>query len=299
MFVVGVPRSGTTALRNTLERHPRFAPRHRGTAETRVFAKPERILRILEPEGAALLEFFLEDREAAAAMLELARRVRPSLASRFSRDPFVRAGHPHRIRVFFHAARAARGVARMLEKTPVHALHLREVFTTYPAARVLACVRHPVDVYSSYRKRLAKVRERDRYRDALDWLEQDPDAFAASYRDCVDAILAAQATAPGRLQLVDYDTLTARPERELRRICAFLEEPFEAGPLLEDVEVRRDEHGSPRLRARLAPNEKDWRSFLSEADAARVEARLGPTMASLGYSPYSEMPGSDCGATPG
>lgn len=295
VFVVGVPRSGTTALRNTLERHPRFAPRGRETAETRVFARPERIVRILEGEGEPLLEFFQGDRAEAAALAEEVGRVRPSWRERVSRDPFVRAGHPHRVRLFFHHARRARGVARMLEKTPAHALHLREIFATYPRARVVACVRHPVDVYSSYRKRLSKVRERRRYREALDWLESDPASFAEVYRRCVAAILAARDAVPRQVLVVDYDALTSDPGSVLRRICAFLEVPFEPGPLLEDVEVRRDEHGSPRLRARIAPNEKDWRSFLSEEEAARVESLLADTMSVLGYARYSSSPGSDAG----
>lgn len=303
VFVVGVPRSGTTALRNTLERHPRFAPRTRGTAETRVFARPERIERILEPEGAPLLEFYLDDRSEARVLLASLAQLRVPWHERLSFDPFVRAGHPHRIRLFFHHARAARGVARLLEKTPAHALHLREVFCTYPRARVVACVRHPVDVYSSYRKRLSRVRERDRYRDGLEWLDAPPADFARSWRACVDAILGARERRPTQVRVIDYDALTRDPEAELRALCAFVDEPFEAGPLLEDVEVRRDEHGSPRLRARLAPNEKDWRAFLSEADAAAVERSLAEAMSRLGYPRYSagDPAGTSVGigATPG
>jgi len=287
VFVVGVPRSGTTALRNTLERHSSFAPRQRGSAETRVFERPVRILHVLEPEGAPLLEFLLDDREAAAEMLEQARAVRPSFLARLSPDAFLRAGHDHLVRVYLHHARRARGVQRLLEKTPAHALHLREIRLTYPEARVLACVRHPVDVYSSYRKRLSRALERDRYREGLDWLEADPAEFTRSYRESVDAILAALSAEPERVHLVAYEALTADPEAELARICAFLHEPFERGPLLEDVEVRRDEHGSPRLRSRIAPNEKDWRAFLPEDEAAAVENALAGAMERLGYRRYS------------
>ncbi len=287
VFAVGVARSGTTALRNTLERHPRFAPRERGTAETRVFARPERIARILEPEGSALLEFFQGDRQAAAALRDQVAAVRPTWADRLSRSAFRRAGHAHRVRLFFAHARAARGVERMLEKTPAHLFHLAEIEIAYPHSQVIGCVRHPVDVYSSYRKRLTRLEERDRDRSGLEWLEAGPRPFAEEYATAVECLLEAARRAPARVRWITYEALTGDPATQLRELCEFLGEPFASGPLLDDVEVRRDEHGSPRLRARLAPNEKDWKAFLSEAEAREVEDALAPSMQRLGYPRYT------------
>ncbi len=289
VFVVGVARSGTTALRNTLERHPRFRPREPRTAETRVFERPRRVLQILEPAGEPLLEFFLGDRDGAARMLAAAREVpHGGLGRRLARSAWRRARHDDLVRVFFHHARRVRGVERLVEKTPTHALHLEALRATYPRARVIACVRHPVDVYSSYRKRLARVRERDKYTDRLQWLEADAVEFARSWAECVDAIRGESERRPDGLHWVRYEDLTADPETELQAICRFVDEPFEAGPLLEEVEVRRDAHGSPRLRARIAPNEKRWDEFLDEESARVVEERLGSAMQRLGYERYTD-----------
>jgi hypothetical protein len=274
VFVVGVPRSGTTALRNTLERHTSFAPRRPGSVETRVFLRPRRVLRLLEPAGETLLEFMLGDRELAARAVEDARAAEPPEAEQW-------------IRIYFHYAKRARGVRRLLEKTPGHAAHLDAIWSAFPSASVLACIRHPVDALSSYRKRLARVRERGRYREELRWLAAPPDEFARAWAGMVERLQRAAEQRPDRLRLLRYEDLTADPGRALAGVCAFLGEPFEEAALVSGVEEARDASGSPRLHARLAPSRKRWRDFL-DADAARaVEDALAEPMRRAGYARYS------------
>ena len=50
----------------------------------------------------------------------------------------------------------ARGVNRILEKTPAAIYHLPEINATFPCAKKLFIHRHPIDVFTSYRRRLKK-----------------------------------------------------------------------------------------------------------------------------------------------
>lgn len=249
----------------------------RGSVETRVFVKPRRVLRVLEERGRPLFEFMLEDRACAERMLAAASAVPKREVDR----------DLHLARLFFAFAREARGVDRVVEKTPAHAHHLAEIRAAFPEARVIACVRHPVEVYSSVRKRLARVAERGRDRPGLAWLRATPAEFCQRYAERSALLVEASGRAADPALLVRYEDLTADPASALTRVCDFVGEPFEEGPLLGDVAERRDPHGSPRLRARIAANRKSWREFLDAETAREIEERLALAMEKLGYAPIA------------
>lgn len=304
VFLVGVPRSGTTALRNTLERLEAFRPRSRPSPETRIFMRPDRIARILAEDEGPLLRFMLGDRDEAARLLEniaaFSASHRPSLGARaigllgpLGRTDALRVarwqldGQQHLVRLFFHHARRARQTRRIFEKSPPHVTRLAEMRATFPAMQVLICLRHPIDVYSSYRKRLRKNESRGRPERETRWLRIAPDAFAREYRDLVACADRFRNQHPEQAQLIRYEDLTADPEQELRSISAFLGEPFDAGALIHDREEGRDRHGSPKLQGRIQASEKDWREWLEEDEARLIEDQLAETMAALEYTAHT------------
>ena len=78
VFVAGCNRSGTTALRHTLDQHPAFRVQREMCAgggarvrspETGVFADPERVFAIRDPRGRRLLRYLLGDEGAAEAKM--------------------------------------------------------------------------------------------------------------------------------------------------------------------------------------------------------------------------------------
>ncbi len=276
VFVVGVPRGGTTALRATFDRHPSFRAREVDSVETQIFASPESADAVLDDAGTRLREFLLDD-EAAARELH----------ATIARLAAEGGGDVDRVRVFFHFARRARGVARLLEKTPRHLDHLDEIAAAFPRSKVLICVRHPVDVYSSYRKKLFKAERRSGVQDKHGWLQLSPERFAEKYAGWIDTMLEHERAAPERCRVVRYERLTQQPREVIRELCEFLGEPFDEPTLFDEVQVERDEFGSPRPRQRIVVNEKDWREFLSDEDARTVETRTADRMARLAYARYT------------
>lgn len=278
VFVVGVPRSGTTALRATLDHHPRFRARAGRSVETRVLVEPHLLLDPKTPETERFRTFLLDDAAAIEKVSRLARDARDARDAGGDDDDLVR--------IFFAVAREARGVARLLEKTPRHLDHLDAIERIFPRAQVLACVRHPVDVYSSYRKKKLLKQRQGTLGERHRWLDKSPKGFAKKYRGWVDAMLSAADRDPRRLRVVRYEDLTADPRAVVEEICRFLGEPFEEDAMFDSLTVERDSFGSPRPGHRIVHNEKSWAEFLGEDDAATVERHAAAAMERLAYAPY-------------
>jgi hypothetical protein len=304
VFIVGVPRSGTTALRHTLDQLPAFLAREDHSPETRVFATPERLRRLRERKGKPAYKYMLKDAAEADALLErmaqiqlgfprLRRSIRHLLERRAGGDrakaaAWRLAGNHHLLRLYFHHAKRARGCSRLLEKSPRHVFFLNEIFCTFPRAQTLMCVRHPVDVYSSYRKRLERDRRAGKEEKAIRWLSAEAEDFARRYARIVEIMLRRARERPEQCMLVRYEELTANTAVALEGICRFLDEHFDEKILIEERSVSRDDFGSPEPRWRIVDNRKSWEDFLGREEANRVEEILAGSMSLLGYPRYTQ-----------
>lgn len=276
VFIVGVERSGTTALRNTLERHPTFRPKGAFSNETKLFGHVDRLFEIFDDPSERLFKFYQRNRACAEAMLSAARRCRDQGGE--STDLY---------RLFFHFAQIARAPKRLLEKTPAHLRYLGEMYAAFPRLRVVVCLRHPVEVLSSYRKRLKRHKEEGEFGSHHNWLTITAQAFGRKFNALFDAMEQFRRHHAEPLLLVQYEELTNHPRTVLKRIFDFLEEPFDPSSMFEAVDLRRDPHGSPCEQAQLVPNHKDWRECLDEKEATVVEEIANPTMDLLGYRRYT------------
>jgi hypothetical protein len=144
------------------------------------------------------------------------------------------------IRGFFaYAATAVYPGRRPLEKTPSHVHCLPLVFALFPQARVLACVREPVEVVDSYRKRLRREQALGKPPEAWGWLDQTDTQLINQFRRVDRALREATVLAPGQVFQVPYAWLTADPPAALAALCGFIGEPFDTG-LLAPKPGRRD-----------------------------------------------------------
>ncbi|MCZ6465121.1 MAG: sulfotransferase [Proteobacteria bacterium] len=301
VFVVGLARSGTSALRTTLSALPAFASAGPRLPETRVFTQPDRIHDVFERRGRRLYTYLLRDTAAAQRMLVtlhdlpdpagwrrlLLRRVRGADRSAMLRGLAWRLSRRHHlVRIFFHAAREARGCQRILEKTPHHVLHLPEVFATFPRAKVILCMRHPVDGYASLRKRLERDRKAGRNPHRLRWMEVTPAEYAERYR-VIAGIVSRRLRRPGRSRLLRYEDLTADPHAALRELCDFVGEAFDEDRLLRGRPVERAESGFFVKGSRITASESAWRRFVTEEEARGLEDELAPAMGLLGYARHT------------
>lgn len=275
VFVVGPARSGTSMLQLALRRHSAlFAVG--GVFETFLFHKPKAPL---EDPVPGMLRNYLKGAPGVAA-------VRAAVAAiEAGAEPL---GNDDLIRVFFQVAQQQLYEGRRpLEKTPAHVHNLPAIFRIFPQARVLACVREPVEILSSYRQRLAREQAAGKPPETWAWLTVDDDNLLAQLRRVKKALQTAESDFPGQVFQVPYGWITAEPEVALRQICAFVNEAFE--PAMLDAEQAMDRKVDPRLARPIAPSEVTPASVLGAEAAARFVAstpymsaawrRIGPLSA--------------------
>jgi hypothetical protein len=270
IFVVGAPRSGTSLLRQLLNRHPAIALCGESYFFYYVF---ERRAAFGDPPDPAvrarIVERYLATRQVAQLGLD-----REALAAALTRDG---DSYPALFLALLRHYAAAHGKRRCGEKTPGHALHAEALLSMYPTARLLHIVRDPRDVVESLSR--------------MPWAPQSPLANARAWRRHVGA--AGRCAADPRYRLVRYEDLVQDPGAALAALCAFLGEPFdgemlEAGPRSEAPEwwfARAQGDVSPARSGR-------WRRTLDAETVALVEWLLGAEMADYGYVAAAAPPGS-------
>ena len=262
VFIVGSPRSGTTFLRNVLNRHPSLAV----CGETRFFAdiyRKRRAFGSLEnPRNRRrLVEEYLSTARFKRLGLDL-----PDLKENLLREA---TSYPALFTGILQGYAALQGKQRFGEKTPHHAFQARTLCEWYPGAAIIHLVRDPRDVVAS--------------------LQRMPWAPKSILNNTSMWLLFNRAAR--RLQndngylLVHYEKLVTQPEQELERICKHLDEECALSAMLGAAPVdgpyswRRYATG-PVTTERL----QKWKEELTADDVSLVEWVAGRDMAAYGYS---------------
>jgi hypothetical protein len=213
IFVVGVARSGTTLLAAMLSSHSRLdcGPESRFFARYRHLDAAQRrrlldatewptpameLLRSLRNQGHPVTELFGLTEDEVEGYLAARPPALPTVLEALT---------------VLHAQQA--GKPRWIEKTPRHLLMTDILRRLWPQARIVRIVRDPRDVALSLAAmpfakesvvgNLVRIDQDDRA--SRDTIAADPLAMTLRYED-----------------------LVTEPERELRRVCAFVGEAFES-----------------------------------------------------------------------
>lgn len=182
---------------------------------------------------------------------------------------------------FLHETAAARaeGKALVVEKTPKHVHALARIRRLLPGARFVGLVRNPLDTCLSL-----KLRTKGRDWGGLDY---------AIERWLIDTGAVADLRGDPRALVLRYEDLTSAPERELRRLAAFLDLPWHRSMLDATNSAYasiRQRTATMRLRADqvrqpIRPNSGKWRSGLTPDEIATVRERTAALWARLGGGP--------------
>jgi len=175
-------------------------------------------------------------------------------------------------RIFFDYAMEVRRPRRLLEKTPTHDMRFRQIFSTFPRAKMIYIARHPVDIYSSFRKRLLDDSKLGKPEEVLSWLRISPEAFCTLYRKSWESYKASKHEFESAVCLVRYEDLAERFEDAWKLILKFLGESSEWS--------ERD------FRDRVLLGTKRWQDYISEAEARFIENELSSELNALDYSRY-------------
>jgi hypothetical protein len=309
VFIVGAPRSGTSILYRTLQRHSSFKPHNCQDAagveltESNIFKNP---YDIYSGSAETVLSYMLHNQEHYQAFLGaiqpiqqrqnllpgkqalhqaipkiglFKRSLRVSLWQGLQNDVLIQA--------YLYYAKAARGAQRIIEKTPQHIALLPEIKTTFPEAKLLFMPRHPIDVYTSYRRRHKDSVSLKVDQSTLKWLELSPSAFCKKYMGYTQLALDEVAQNSHQFHLIKYEDFIADTRSALKDILSFLQEPYEESCIPEEQTQRSDWQVDPNVFAGIKQKTKDWREFIQESEARQIEQKLAPAMAQLGYAPYS------------
>jgi Sulfotransferase family len=268
IFIVGAPRSGTTLLRNTLNRHPRIAV-CRETEFRHYVYRRRAAFGPLSDRG---------NRERVIrAYLALERIRRTSLDLEELARCLMEEGdtYPALFSSLLRFYMRAHGKQRWGEKTPDHALFARTLLDWYPGATVIHILRDPRDAVASLIDMPSFPNSA--LGNANLWLTFNRAAMEAQQE-------------PGYV-VVRYENLVADPETELRRLCRIIGEPFSDEMTTPKPDPTADRPWFQRAEGPIANSRVGmWRERLSKRDLALVEWFLGYQMQAFGYEPASKRP---------
>lgn len=257
VFVVGMPRSGTTLVEQILASHPRVHAAGELHDVGRMAASLPRVLGTGVPYPACVANV------TTGALDTLAGWYLERLAARVREEGRREEGRPEAVR-----PEAIRPDAiRVIDKMPHNFLHLGLIALCLPGSRVLHCVREPADTCLSCHFQNF-IHGGHPYTHDLAVLGR----YYRDYRRLMDH-WAAVLDLP--LLCVRYEALVAEPERVAREIVAFLGLDWDAGCL------RFFESGrSVRTASRDQVRRPVYRS--SAGRWRHYAAHLGPLLEALG-----------------
>lgn len=283
VFITAHPRSGTSLLYRTLLKHSAFSPKELCMEETKIFRYP--LLALLDDSNMqSLKKYMLNDQEMFSQFLHSIKNEKSwQSLLKTARLPFIflnelnawkLSGNPPVIRKYFSYAKKARKCERIVEKTPIHLLNHRRITHTFPEGSILIIFRHPIDVYSSYRKRLQEHPE-------MDWLKLSVKEFTSQYQEYANA--ADEIENSPQAYLLRYEDFVHSPEDSFRKLCDFLGEPFEEKPIREDEPSLKIEGVNPNLSKKIQEKTKDWADYISKEEAKTIEDELKDVMKKYNY----------------
>jgi hypothetical protein len=267
--------------------------------ETQIFSNP---YNSYSPFNRSAIEYFLRDEEYYRQFLASTRQIQRyqhiligkkrfrnylNKTNLFRELLWISQLNHYLVRSYFYYAIQARGMNRILEKSPRHIFFLKELKATFPHAKLLFIFRHPVDVFSSYKKRLLYAMEAGVDKAQLRWLELSLGEFVHRYIIYSDLAMKEQSNNTYGFMTVKYEEFTHNTQDVLHRICEFLGESYEEQCLSEEKSKYVEWKVDPYLFGDITKKTKNWQDFIDEYEARFIEDRLYPIMNQLGYPRYT------------
>jgi hypothetical protein len=270
IFIGGLDRSGKTLLRLALSAHPRIALSRRTYFWTQIY---KRYGDLRERQN---FERCLQDLLAKKAVQAL----QPDAAH--LRREFAR-GEPtyERLLALLHEHFAAQvGKVRWgMQETEIED-HAIEIFSAFPAARVIHLLRDPRCRYDEILRSTTVVQRLGR-----------AGRVTAEWRRSVRLARENTSRFAGRYQVVFYEQLIAHPEKTLREICAFVEEDFSPAMLTLEgaLELGMAGETAPHPKSEWEAGEATfaWERvrLISAGEVAFIQKHAEEEMGWCGYSP--------------
>jgi hypothetical protein len=264
VFIVGAPRSGTSLLRQMLNRHPELA-----------ICNETHFLRIICKKGRREAFGDLGNRANRQRLVNEYVSLRPMQrlgvdCTRLA-ERLVQEGTSYQA-LFTSVLRyyaESQGKRRFGEKTPRHALFVDTLCEWFPGAVILHIVRDPRDVVASLLR--MPFGSRSVVLNARLWLRLNLAARRSSHLH--------------EYLEVRYEALVIQPEQELTRICTFIGEEYSPAMLTPEQPAVTDDSWRNRYQTPLTTSRvNQWRRELTPEQVAQIEWAVGPHLERFGYA---------------
>ena len=253
IFIVGLPRSGSTLVEQILSSHPQVE----GTME---LADITTIARTLGRESHSL-----EEEEQSEGY--------PQVIATLSPEQLRVLGEEYITRTRVQRKTAA---PFFIDKTPHNFLHLGLILLMLPNARIIDVRRHPLSCgFSVFKQHFAQGQ-------SFSYSLEDIGQF---YRDYVELMAHFDQVLPGRVHRVHYESLVENPEREIRTLLDYCRLPFDEACLrfYENKRAVRTPSSEQVRRPIFREGLEQWRHY--EPWLEPLKRRLGAVLQT-----YPEVP---------
>ncbi|MBV9990756.1 MAG: sulfotransferase [Alphaproteobacteria bacterium] len=228
IFIVGLPRAGSTLLEQILSSHSQIE----GTMEL--------------PNITSLARHLSEENSTDADIPDY-----PDLLGYLDADEYRRRGEE-----YIENTRSHRKLGRpfFVDKMPNNYAHIPLIHLILPNAKIIDARRHPMgSCFSNYKQHFARGQH-------FTYALTDVGRY---YRDYVELMAHWDAVLPGKVHRVIYERLVENPETEIRRIFDYLGLPFEEKTLrFHETERAVRTASSEQVRMPLYKSGVDhWKNF--------------------------------------
>lgn len=308
VFIVGLPRTGTTIIYRTIQELPSFRAAQLNFWETNIFRD---YLTFDAPDlnYESLLGYFFYQKDIYNSFLEAVKEytgmlrvnkednnyeiqfkdrdsvITPSVFQEKNKPVELRWKESRRIKIireYFNFAGKCRNSKRLVEKTPHHYLHVHQILWTFPDARIIWMIRHPIDIITSSIKRAKIDKNYSNY-----WRV---DNFIKEFKGSFSRLAVYQRHFARNIRLVKYEDFVNNPVKEFKKICEFIDEPF-CKSALKNTRGEMPNWKSPDryLFSKIVhKTEKNWKDHISPGDAEKIETELQDLMKEYHFDFFSK-----------
>ena len=271
IFIVGMPRSGTTLMRSMLSVHPNLAV----SRETHFFPKWWERYQKTDLNNLDNFEAFWQEFSDHNRFPKIV--IDPTLIK-----AKILAADEINLKTIFNTMMevlaATMNKPRWVEKTPDHYKYLDQILDWYPQAQIIWMLRDPRAVIASTLQR---------------WPKTPVDVRTKQWSDSIVLFQQKWSEDP-RVKLIKYEDLVTDAESQMKELCDFIGEEFYLDMIQERTQnVRQvflpedetNQKGRERLanRSITAVGLDKWRSNLSTEQISLIEDLARETMKQWGY----------------
>lgn len=309
VFIVGLPRTGTSIMYRTVQKLPNFRSKKLNLCETTIF-KDKIAFNTPDLYYPGLLKYLYKEKEIYDSFLKsikkftdklkgrdgdknsnygikikygesLVDKLKLTIRNKLIELKWKQSCRNKIIREYFKFAKKSRQSKRIVEKTPYHYMHVHQIVWTFPNARIIWMIRHPIDIITSSIKR-AKI-------DKNYLSHWNIDNFIKEFRNSFRRHDFYKHLFKRNIILIKYEDFVNDPTGELKKICTFIDEPFSCDSLTiredERIKWKPDSHLFSKI---VDKTEKNWRDHLSLEDAEKIEIALHDLMEKYNFNFYSK-----------